>query len=288
MATQRVLIVDDNPSLLLILTETFRLGGFEVATADDGDSAITEARRLCPDLLVLDVGLPGRNGFEVCRTLREDPDLAELPIVLLTARTADGDRHWGLDAGADEYLTKPFDPDKLVATAREIIASRHAGETRNPLTKLPDLDALVREVRSRRANGDQLVVRAVEFEARSATIMRQKYGDPVSAHAIRLAATCLREGLAANAGDGRWVLGHAGDASYSRFAVAAPAAKIDAALATAIALFAKRVPALYDPADRQRGAVTARGADGDMEQVPLLALHIVTDQHLEADLGEAA
>jgi DNA-binding response OmpR family regulator len=287
MQRQRVLIVDDNPSLLLILTETFRLADFDVATATDGDGAIAAARRSRPDLLILDVGLPGRNGFEVCRTLRDDQATAELPIVLLTARAADGDRHWGLDAGADEYLTKPFDPERLVQTARELLASRHTGETRNPLTKLPDLEALGRALRARRRSGDQLVVRAVDFDPEAATVLRQKYGDPVCAHAIRLAAACLSEALAGAGGDER-AIGHAGDASYSRFMVMAAPAVIEPLLKAAADRFAERVRAVYDPADCQRGGVMVHQADGDARCVPLLTLRVSAATDFEQEAADAA
>ncbi|MGD8393881.1 MAG: response regulator [Candidatus Eiseniibacteriota bacterium] len=286
MQSHRVLIVDDNPSLLLILSETFRFESFEVMTAEDGATAVEQVRTSPPDLLVLDVGLPGRNGFEVCRALKDDPRTAAVPIILLTARAADADRHWGLDAGADEYLTKPFDPDQLLRTARELLSTRHAGESRNPLTKLPDLESIGRRARAQRAAGAAHDVRALEFDARSAAILRQKYGEPAVAHAVRLAATCLREALAresavradrtagAAAAPERpeMAIGHGGDASYSRFAVLAPAERADRIIARASELFAQRVGILYDATDLERRAVTCRRADGTFDCVPLVDL----------------
>lgn len=280
-----ILIVDDNPSLLLLLSETFRLEGCRVSSAQDGTQAMAAARQLRPDALVLDVGLPGRNGFEVCRALRADPETASLPIILLTARAAEGDRHWGLDAGADEYLTKPFDPKRLVETASELLASRRTGAARNPLTKLPHLQALARELHARRQRGEGLALRVLEFEPESLATLRRKYGDPVCGKAVRAAASCLESAVG---GEPQARLAHAGDASYSRFAVIAPRHLIDGLLARALPRCAAAIRELYDATDRRRDGVLVRQPGGGEQLVPLLCLQATACNDLEAELDSAA
>ena len=113
---RRVLVVDDDVLTLEILRTILDLEHFEVRTAVDGEAAIAAVAEQIPDVLVLDVMMPGLTGFEVCTLLRSKPETADLPIVLLTARDGDGDRREGLACGADAYLTKPFSPLKLIET----------------------------------------------------------------------------------------------------------------------------------------------------------------------------
>jgi two-component system, OmpR family, response regulator MprA len=117
----RVLIVDDDPQLLRALRITLRAVGFDVVAASDGRMALAEAAAAPPDAVVLDLGLPRIDGFEVCRTLRDESDV---PILMLTARNALEARVEGLDAGADDYLVKPFERQELVARLRALLRRR--------------------------------------------------------------------------------------------------------------------------------------------------------------------
>ncbi len=105
----RVLVVDDEPDLLWALERNLRDEGYEVLTAGDGRAALQVAHRHRPDLVVLDVAMPGLDGLEVCHRLRRDPALATVPILFLTVRNQVEDRVTALDEGGDDYLAKPFD-----------------------------------------------------------------------------------------------------------------------------------------------------------------------------------
>lgn len=118
---RRVLIVDDEPNIVLSLEFLLRQQGYEVSVARDGEEALAAASRLRPDLVVLDVMLPGLDGFEVCRRLRERPEVAGLKILLLTARGRDVDRVRGLEEGADAYVSKPFSTRDLMKTVAELL-----------------------------------------------------------------------------------------------------------------------------------------------------------------------
>jgi DNA-binding response OmpR family regulator len=113
-----VLLVDDDPAMLRMLEVNFRLSGFTVRTAQRGDEALEQAIAIPPDALVLDVMMPGLDGYEVGRRLRREPALARVPIVFLTARTQDDDRAEGEAVGGSEFVTKPFDTAVLVETVR--------------------------------------------------------------------------------------------------------------------------------------------------------------------------
>jgi two-component system alkaline phosphatase synthesis response regulator PhoP len=128
--TQRILVVDDDAQIVRLIRSYLEEAGFAVLTAGDGDSAMHAIRRERPDLIVLDILLPGMNGLDITRTIREDKNLFAIPVLLLTARVEDGDRILGLELGADDYLTKPFNPREVVARVRAIL--RRAGREPGP------------------------------------------------------------------------------------------------------------------------------------------------------------
>ena len=119
--TARVLIVEDDEEIAQALQRSLRLEGYEVRIAPDGERALTDARSYVPDLVLLDLGLPGVDGIEVARTMRADGDV---PILMLTARDALDSRVEGLDSGADDYLVKPFERQELLARMRALLRRR--------------------------------------------------------------------------------------------------------------------------------------------------------------------
>ncbi len=117
----RILIVDDDNQILRLVDSYLRQAGFSTLTAADGEVAMHALRRERPDLVVLDLMLPGRDGLEILRWLRSDATLSATPVLLLTARVDDEDKIVGLELGADDYLTKPFNPREVVARVRALL-----------------------------------------------------------------------------------------------------------------------------------------------------------------------
>ncbi len=117
-APSRVLVVDDDPRILSMMRRVLQLDGYEVGLAADGDEALEVMRREGADLVILDLMLPGRDGFDVCRSLRQE---SSVPILMLTARDEALDKVTGLDSGADDYVVKPFNPDELLARVRALL-----------------------------------------------------------------------------------------------------------------------------------------------------------------------
>ena len=118
---QRILVVDDDKQIVRLVQSYLEKAGFTVLTAFDGENATRIIRHERPDLVVLDLMLPGRDGWEITRWIRGDEKLAALPILMLTARIEDTDRILGLELGADDYLPKPFNPREVVARVRAIL-----------------------------------------------------------------------------------------------------------------------------------------------------------------------
>jgi class 3 adenylate cyclase/CheY-like chemotaxis protein len=125
----RLLVVDDNPANLEIIEARLARQGYEIVTAKDGDEALTAAREQTPDLILLDVMMPGKDGMQVCRELKADPDLPFMPVILVTAKADPDDIVAGLDAGGDEYITKPVDHAALVARVRSILRIKALHDT---------------------------------------------------------------------------------------------------------------------------------------------------------------
>jgi two-component system alkaline phosphatase synthesis response regulator PhoP len=117
----RILVVDDDKQIVRLVQSYLERASYQVLTAYDGETALHTIRRERPDLVVLDLMLPNRDGWEVTRTVRSDPGLAGLPIIMLTARVEDTDKIVGLELGADDYIAKPFNPHEVVARVRAVL-----------------------------------------------------------------------------------------------------------------------------------------------------------------------
>ena len=163
----KVLIVDDEPKIVRLVADYLAAGGFGVTTARNGDEALMRIRTDAPDLVVLDLGLPGLDGLDVTRTIRRN---GELPIIMLTARDDETDRVIGLELGADDYVTKPFSPRELVARVRAVLR-RHAAGAQAEVVEAGDLSLDVPRMRVTRG-GEPIELTATEF-ALLATMARQ-------------------------------------------------------------------------------------------------------------------
>ncbi len=119
--SKTILVVDDSPTERALLEEALRGHGYAIVTAEDGEEAIRTASAAPPSLILLDVVLPKMNGFQVCRKLKASPATGAVPVVLVTSKSQESDRFWGLKQGADAYLTKPFDDSELRATVARFI-----------------------------------------------------------------------------------------------------------------------------------------------------------------------
>jgi DNA-binding response OmpR family regulator len=119
-----VLVADDDPDILDLVRYRLERSGYDVATARDGTEAVRLAGELSPALAVLDVMMPSLDGFEVTRRLREDPATRQIPVILLTARAQEADVQEGFEAGADDYIRKPFSPRELSARVQAVLGRR--------------------------------------------------------------------------------------------------------------------------------------------------------------------
>jgi len=130
MVKSTVLIIDDEKDLIELVRYNLQKEGFLIKSASDGESGLAAALRDLPDMILVDLMLPGIDGFEVCRRLRFEPKTARIPIIMLTAKSAEPDRIVGLELGADDYVTKPFSPRELAARIKAVL--RRASQQPSP------------------------------------------------------------------------------------------------------------------------------------------------------------
>jgi PleD family two-component response regulator len=152
-AMSEILYADDDEGLRTMVAEVLRSGGHNVRLVNGGAQALDEVRRVQPDLVMLDWRMGRPDGFEVCREIKHDARLAHLPVLILTGQGDLEDRLAGFDAGADDYLAKPFDPRELLARVGALLRLSRRARDRNPTSGLPGGEALYAEIDRRREQG---------------------------------------------------------------------------------------------------------------------------------------
>jgi len=135
-----IFVVEDDEDIARLISHNLQGAGFEVQSFVNGASVLTEAARELPALFLLDVMLPGADGFELCRHIRQTPALSATPVIFLTAKTAEADRVKGLELGGDDYITKPFSPRELVARVRTVLRGLGQAPATTEVLRLGDLE----------------------------------------------------------------------------------------------------------------------------------------------------
>jgi PleD family two-component response regulator len=193
-----ILFADDDDALRRMVGDLLRHQGHEVRLATNGLEALQEARRRTPELVILDYRMGQPDGFTVCRTLKEDPRLAHVPVLILTAEAGIENRLGGFEAGAEDYLAKPFDARELLARVSALLRQTRRALDRNPTSGLPGGEAIERELERRRAAGSPFAV--VYFDLDDFKPFGDRFGFTVADAAIRAAASALAESGAPHPG----------------------------------------------------------------------------------------
>lgn len=121
---KKILVCDDEPYILMALTDAVEMEGYECVTAINGKEALEQARAEHPDLILLDIMMPYKDGYEVCKELKADPETRDIPVIMLTAKSQQVDIEQGKEVGADDYITKPFRPSTLRKKFNEVLDAR--------------------------------------------------------------------------------------------------------------------------------------------------------------------
>jgi len=199
--SERILIVDDDPPVRRMLARTIGAEGYVVGEAADGAQALVAVESSAPDLVVLDVTMPGLDGFEVCRQMRRRG--VDTPVILVTARDAVADRVAGLDAGADDYLAKPFDSGELLARIRALLrrgrppgSVRTAGDLRlDTATRIVQAGDRAIELTAREAALLELLMRRPNIVVTRERALREVWGDDAGVGVVDRYVAFLRSKL---------------------------------------------------------------------------------------------
>jgi DNA-binding response OmpR family regulator len=186
-----ILLADDDRSFREMIAATLRAAGFAVRAVSSGSEALAEVRRRVPDLLLLDYRMGRPDGFEVCREVKDDPGLAYLPVLILTGEGRLENRLEGFDAGADDYLAKPFDPRELVARVRALLRLSRQSLERNPTTGLPGGEAIHAEILRCRDRGETFSVCYLDLD--NFKPFSDRFGFAAADAAIQAVGRILRE-----------------------------------------------------------------------------------------------
>jgi CheY-like chemotaxis protein len=190
---QKLLIADDNRAITEVLKLNFDLLGYEVLVAVDGEDAEKKFKTFKPDLMILDVMMPKKNGYAVCRDLKRDPEMVFTPIILLTAKNLKEDVYWGYDCGADAYLTKPYDPRQLELLVDQLIRERAEGRKTSAWTGLPHAARILAEHKARLEAGAPSRILGVAYAGEDTEAFGRAYGQAALKDLIHKAAWKLSE-----------------------------------------------------------------------------------------------
>ncbi len=265
---KQILVADDDPDLRDILRSVLEPAGFAVTEAEDGARTLDAVRRRPPDLLILDYVMPQVTGPEVCRQLKQDILLRHVPIIMLTGKTELQDKVDGIDAGADDYLIKPFEPAELLARVRMVLRRTSADLEANPLTRLPGNVSIQRELERRIASGEAYAVCYLDLDRFKA--FNDHYGFKRGDEVIQRTAEILLKAVNAHGTPGDFV-GHIGG---DDFIAMTAKDRADALCEVIIQAFDAMAPQLYDAEDRARGHLLHTDRKGQQVKVPLLSISI--------------
>ncbi len=272
---ETILVVDDEPHIRKILKFLLEQNDFQVITAANGEEALAAARGNLPELVLLDLMMPKMDGFEVCRRLRSDYRTSQIPIIIVTAKGEVTERVRGLKGGANDYLTKPYDHNELIARVRNMLDWSRVQRQANPLTGLPGNQAIETELQRRIDNGEPFAFMYIDVDNFKG--YNDNYGYSKGDEAIRFVAGLLRECSVALGGVDTDFIGHIGG---DDFVVISSPAHADVLAQSIVDRFDRESYRLFEAHDLERGYLEVRNRFGGTNTVPFITLTIavVTDR----------
>ena len=265
--SERILVADDDPDVAGLVRMSLELEGFAVDVVPDGPRAIDSIRSRPPDLVLLDVMMPGLDGVEVVRRLRADAATAAVPILLLTAKGLSADKVAGLTAGADDYVTKPFDTAELVARIRTTLRRASDARSVSPLTGLPGNARIELEIRSRAASGEPYAVSHVDLDEFKS--FNDAYGFLRGDGLLLDLCRCLQRAAAGE--DPPVFVGHVGGDDYVLVSTPEQAERVGR---RAVEAFDAVAGGHYDPEDLARGHLLVTDRRGQLRRHPVVTVSI--------------
>lgn len=286
--SKRILVVDDNRLILNLVRVNLVSCGYEVITASDGFCALRMAVSERPDLIILDVMMPEMDGFEVARQIRNNTLIAHVPIIMLTARGSVESVIEGLDAGADDYISKPFEMPEVLARVKAHLRRSRSERSLSPMTGLPGNITI--EERLKQLAAAKLPFAVIYGDIDNFKSFNDAYGFLQGDEAIKLLAHLILEAVR-KFGNPNDFVGHIGG---DDFVICTTPDRVDAVCQDVIRGFEEQIRLLYNPVDRERGYVVGLNREGQNVHHTLVgvSLAVVTNEYRDIDthweIGEIA
>lgn len=263
----RVLVVDDDPSIRAICREVLELGGYQVLDAGSANAALAEAKRSRPDMILLDVLMPGVDGYRAAEMIRADPAIGMVPIMFLSARSDTADKVRAFRSGAEDYMVKPFDAAELLARVAKTLDRQARELGASPTTQLPGADAIQSEIERR--IGDPRAV-ACYLDLDNLKAYNDYYGYAKANAVIRQTSDVIRYVVQRYGTPGDFIGHIAGD----DFVFVTNAAHADQVCRAICDRFDRLIKLYYDPADRERGYIETKDRFGVTRRFPIMSVSV--------------
>ncbi|HEY4058704.1 MAG TPA: response regulator [Kofleriaceae bacterium] len=265
----RVLVVDDDPSIRMICREVLELGGYQVRDAGNANAAIAEAKRFRPDMILLDVLMPGVDGYRTAEMIRADASIGMAPIMFLSARGDTADKVRAFRSGAEDYMVKPFDAAELLARVGKALDRQARELGASPTTQLPGADAIQGEIERRLQVGDKLAVVGY-LDLDNLKAFNDYYGYAKANAVIRQTGDVIRSVMQRDGGTGDFIGHIAGD----DFVFVTTADRVDCVCKGICDRFDQLIRLYYDPTDRRKGYIETKDRFGVQRQFPVMSVSI--------------
>jgi diguanylate cyclase (GGDEF)-like protein len=295
MPKPRIIIIDDDPDIRDVLNLTLSEEGYDVLEAENGQDGVALIKNKAPNLVIVDYNMPKMTGPELCAIIKKDILLSHLPIIMLTGKSDVSDKISGINAGADDYVVKPFEPRELLARIKMILRRTERDLDANPLTHLPGNVSILNELQERIEKKDPLAVIYADLD--KFKVYNDKYGFSHGDEAIRETARLLIRSTQSY-GNPNDFIGHIGG---DDFVVVTSPDKADTICAKVIEEFEKVSPGLYNEEDRSAGYIVGKDRKGVEQKFGLLSIsmgivtnenrqitHVAQIAEIGAELKEAA
>ncbi len=264
----KILIADDDPDIRDVLKLTLSEENYEILEADNGEEALKIIQNKPIDMALLDYKMPRLDGRQLCSLIKNDLLLRHLPIIMVTGKGEVKDKVGGIEAGADDYIVKPFEPKELLARIRMILRRTTSDLEANPLTRLPGNISILNELNKRIENNKPFAVCYVDLDKFKA--YNDKYGFEHGDDVIRETARILIRSLQ-NSPRHEDFIGHIGG---DDFVVVTDPEAVDQICQSIIQEFDKTVPSFYNSEDNANGFIVGHDRKGQLQKIPLLSVSI--------------
>ncbi|MGI6777783.1 MAG: response regulator [Acetivibrionales bacterium] len=280
MFKKKILIIDDTELMVKYIKDIMEAENYEVVTASDGQEGIRKVAEEKPDLVLLDLIMPGMNGLEVCKTLRANESNNLIPIIMLTSQDSEDDKLAGLESGADDYIVKPFNPRELLSRVRNTLIRIDRNRWANPLTGLQGNIEVQTEINHRIAKGSLFSVIYADLDDFKA--YNDVYGFACGDRAIKLTADIISDNVHLFGTPGDFI-GHVGGDDFIIITVPDCAESICKAI---ILDFDKRIPSLYTIKDRLKGFIKTTDRRGNSTEYPIMSVSLAVLSNKNRNLAD--